>query len=184
MSNQLTDQQKNDICGVIGIGCDRDTAAKYAHTTWADLHAAMHSDPDFAARVRHEEAVIEIKHMTQIRIASKKEANWRISVWWLERLAPDQYGPRGSGDVSARQLKKFIEHVGATLVNDVHNDDDRKRLLTRLQSTADTLELFLRDDFQPDESLVDEPRLEVANLGVASVASLDDSAAGSDEELA
>jgi hypothetical protein len=180
MSHPLTDQQKNEICSVISVGCDRDTAAKYARTTWADLHAAMHADPSFAVRVRYEEAVTEIKHMTQIRIASKKEANWRISVWWLERLAPDRYGPRGSGEVNARQLKKFVEHVGATLINDVHHDEDRDRLLARLQSTADTLELFLRDDFQLNEPLVDDAATADADLAKHIVTSLADPTAGSD----
>lgn len=184
MSNSLTDQQKHEICGVIGIGCDRDTAAKYAHTTWAELHAAMRDDPAFAARIRHEEAVIEIKHMTQIRTASKKEANWRISVWWLERLAPDRYGPRGAGEVNSRQLKKFIEHIGNTLINDVRGEEDRTRLLARLQSTADTLELFLRDDFQADELQIDDLATEHAELTVDSWALPGRPAAGADEESA
>ena len=154
----LNDEQKKDICMVVGVGCDRETAAKYARTTWAALHEAMNLDREFAAEVRYREAVVELQHMYQIREASKKEANWRTSVWWLEALAPERYGPRGTGMVNTRQLKIFLEHVSTTLVVEVHNDEDRERLLDALKHAAEKVDQFLRDDSLPERSIT------VANL--------------------
>lgn len=152
MPNSLTSRQQNEIRGAILLGCDRETAAKYAQTTWAELHIAMQADPGFAAQLRHDEAAVEIQHMKQLRLASEKEANWRISIWWLERLYPDRYGPRGAGEINPRQLKKFIEHLAAVLFDEVRNDEDRERLIKCFEVMANTLELFLRDDLPPDES--------------------------------
>jgi hypothetical protein len=149
-SNSLTDQQKEDVGMVVASGCDRETAAKYARTTWAAIHATMSEDRTFAARVRHLEARAELRHMLQIQKASEKEANWRTSVWWLEALAPERYGPRGTGIVNTKQLKLYLEHVATTLVVEIHNNEDRERLLAKLQHTAVMLDLFLRDESVPE----------------------------------
>ena len=146
----LTDEQKREICKTLASGCDRETAAKYARTTWAEMHAAMHADGRFGADVRRAEAGVELRHMLRLEEASKKESNWRISAWWLERLAPDRYGPRGAGTVNPRELRKFIEQLGTVLYDEVHNQDDRDRLVKRLEWTSQTLELFLRDDLPPE----------------------------------
>jgi hypothetical protein len=150
---QLTDEQKKDICMVVGVGCDRETAAKYARTTWVALHEAMNLDREFATEVRYKEAVVELQHMYQLREASKKEANWRASVWWLEALAPERYGPRGTGLVNTRQLKIFLEHVSTTLVVEVHNDEDRERLLAALKHAAEKVDQLLRDESLPERSV-------------------------------
>lgn len=145
----LSDEQKKDICAIVANGCDRETAAKYARTTWAAIHAAMNEDRKFAEEVRLREALVELNHMRSLHKAAEKEANWRISVWWLETMHPERYGPRGSGQVTAKQLKLYVEHIATTLVVEVHNDDDRNRLLSKLHETAATLEQLLRDEFVP-----------------------------------
>lgn len=156
MPNPLTRQQQDDVCNALHVGCDRETAAKYSRTTWAEVHAAMQADVAFAARLRYEESLIELRHMTQLRTASEKEANWRISVWWLERLYPDRYGPRSAGSISTRELRKFMEQLGAVLVDEVRDDEDRERLLRRLEWMAHMLELFLRDDVTLEEQAATE----------------------------
>jgi hypothetical protein len=150
---ELSDEQKKNICIVVANGCDRETAAKFARTTWAAIHAAMNADHKFAADVRFEEAVVELNHMVSVHKAAKKEANWRASVWWLEAMHPERYGPRGSGQVTSKQLKLYVEHIATTLVVEVHNDEDRERLLSKLHETATTLEQLLRDEFVPERSV-------------------------------
>jgi hypothetical protein len=156
MPNSLSRQQQDDICTALHVGCDRESAAKFARTTWAEVHAAMQADATFAARLRYEESLVELLHMTQLRKASEKEANWRISVWWLERLYPERYGPRGAGSIGPRELRKFMEQLGTVLIDEVHDVEDRERLVRRLEWMADTLELFLRDDVPPEESATEE----------------------------
>lgn len=151
MTNRLTTEQRNHINTALRVGGDRETAAKFAHTTWAKVHAAMQADPAFAAEVRNIEACVEVSHLQQLRKASETPANWRISAWWLERLHPERYGPRGAGTFNARELKKFVEQIAAVLVEEVQHKEDRERLVRRLERMTESLELFLRDDF----SLVD-----------------------------
>jgi hypothetical protein len=52
--------------------------------------------------------------------------------------------------VNTKQLKMYLEHVATTLVVEIHNDEDRERLLAKLRYTAVTLELFLRDESVPE----------------------------------
>jgi hypothetical protein len=111
----------------------------------------MNADHKFAADVRFEEAVVELNHMVSVHKAAKKEANWRASVWWLEAMHPERYGPRGQ--VTSKQLKLYVEHIATTLVVEVHNDEDRERLLSKLHETATTLEQLLRDEFVPERSV-------------------------------
>lgn len=151
MINPLTSEQRNHIRHALCVGSDRETAAKFAHTTWAEVHAAMQADPAFAAEIRNVEACIEVSHLQQLREASKKPANWRISAWWLERLHPERYGARSVGTISSRELKKFIQHMAAVLVDEVQHKEDRERLVRRLEWMAHTLELFLRDEFPRDD---------------------------------
>jgi hypothetical protein len=150
----LTEIQKQDVCTVVGAGCDRETAAKYARTSSTTIRAAMEADAEFAAEVRYKEAAVELHHMLNIYHAGKTVANWRTSAWWLERLAPERYGPRGAGTVTTRQLKTYIEHISATLIVDVPDDEVRKQLLDKLKHTAKTLELLFRDESISDPSVV------------------------------
>jgi hypothetical protein len=113
----------------------------------------MNADHKFAEEVRFQEAVFELNHMRSLTKAAEKEANWRISVWWLETMHPERYGPRGSGQVTVKQLKLYVEHIATTLVVEVHNDEDRERLLSKLHETAATLEQLLRDEFVPERSV-------------------------------
>jgi len=151
MTNSLTTEQRNHICHALRVGSDRETAAKFAHTTWAAVHAAMQADAAFAADIRNVEACVEVWYLQQLREASQKETNWRIATWWLERLHPERYGARSVGTISSRELKKFINHMAAVLVDEVQRKEDRERLVRRLEWMAHTLELFLRDEFPLDD---------------------------------
>jgi hypothetical protein len=180
----LTDEQKRDVCGVVAAGCDRETAAKYARTTCTAVRAAIDADPEFAAEVRFMEANIELHHMRNVRKAGENVTNWRTSAWWLERLAPERYGPRGTGLVNTKQLKLYIDHISATLVVDVHNDEDRKRLLAKLKHTAKTLELLLRDESTPEQSIIPSASALLAEADTAAPAEppIADSATSTNEE--
>src|SRR4051812_28378597 len=96
----LTDAQKGQICGILSVGCDRETAANFAGCTTADIGRTMRDDPAFAAHVHRTEAGCEMGHMRTVQEAAKDAKNWRASVWWMERHAPERFGPRGAGVVT------------------------------------------------------------------------------------
>jgi hypothetical protein len=133
---ELSQQQQHDVCLIVSVGCDRLAAAKYVGCSLADLRRAMQNVPQFAADVRRAEAAIEMTHMRNVQSAARDEKNWRASVWWLERRAPERYGRRDAGAVTAQQLEAFVAQLAAAVAEEVHDADDRQRLVTRLHRVA------------------------------------------------
>jgi len=145
-STQLTDAQKSQILGILAVGCDRQTAADYTGCLLADLRNHLQSDRQFLSDVCHAEAGVEVNHMRNVHaMAMGDKKDWRASVWWLERRSPERYGRRTAGDVTSRQLKAFIAILVDALETDVHNAEDRDRIIARLQSLSASVEQMLRD---------------------------------------
>lgn len=143
---KLTDEQQSQICGVLSVGCDRQTAANIAGCSLADIRRAMKHDPQFAARVRRTEASVELSHMRTIQEAAKDPKNWRTSQWWLERHAPERFGPRSAGVVTARQLKAFIAILADVLNGGEQSPIDRSQIIDRLKSFSESVDQLLRDE--------------------------------------
>jgi hypothetical protein len=142
--SNMTDEQKGQVCGILSVGCDRETAANFIGCSTADLERAMHEDPPFAANVCRTEAGVELGHMRNIQQSAKDGENWRASVWWLERHAPDRFGPRSAGQVTVSQLKAFLDTVVAILNEEFRDDDQQRRLVARLDQIIGTLEFAVR----------------------------------------
>lgn len=143
---ELTDQQKAEIRGILGVGCDRQTAADYIGCTLADMRTAMQTDATFLAEVRHEEARIELKHMQNVHdLATGKKRDWKASVWWLERRSPERFGRRSAGVVTPPQLKAFLAIIVEVLKAEVKDVADCERVVGRLTSIAETVDQLLRD---------------------------------------
>ena len=136
----LTDEQKGQVCGILSVGCDRETAANFVGCSLADFGRTMQHDPAFAQHVCRTEAGAELGHMRNLQQAAKDAKNWRASVWWLERHAPERFGPRGAGQVTARQLKAFVETLAGILSDEIHDDDDRRRVIARLDQVIGALD--------------------------------------------
>jgi hypothetical protein len=144
-NSSLTAEQKNSICSVLSLGCDRETAANWVACSLADIRRAMRADAAFAANLRHAEAGAEMKHMRVIYNASEDVKNWRASVWWLERHSPERFGPRVAGQITRRQLKAFIELMSEIVLSSTSGSESRQLVLGRLKSLSDSLELLMRD---------------------------------------
>jgi len=132
----LTEQQRRDICAILTLGCDRETAANYVNCSLMDIRRQMATDTAFAADVRRAEASSEMMHMRNVQGASREAKNWRASVWWLERRAPDRFGCRSTDAISPKRLQEFLEVLSSMVIDEVHDADDVKRLLTRIEQAA------------------------------------------------
>src|SRR4051812_30331998 len=115
----LTDEQKGRICGVLSVGCDRETAANFVGCTTRDLHRAMHDDAAFAAHVRRTEASVELTCMRTVQEAAKDPKNWRASVWWLEMRSPERFKPGGPAEVSLAQIQQFFNVLSEIICDEV-----------------------------------------------------------------
>jgi hypothetical protein len=141
----LTDEQKGQIYGILSVGCDRQTAANFVGCSLAAIRQTMQRDPAFADGVCRAEAGAELNHMRNVQQAAKDEKHWRASVWWLERRAPERYGPRGPGAIQSRQLKAFIEILSGILCDEVRDAAERQRILDRLNALAASARQMLLD---------------------------------------
>jgi hypothetical protein len=150
----LTDEQKGRICGILSVGCDRQTAADFIGCSLTDIRRSMQHDSQFFADVRRAEAEVELKHMRNVQETARDKKDWRASVWWLERRSPERFARR-AGAFTARQLKAFITILGDLLREGVPNIEERQPLLDRLNAMSDDIDRILRDDQCALADLVD-----------------------------
>lgn len=140
----LSDEQKGQICGILSVGCDRETAANFVGCSLTEIGHMMQLDPAFALNILRTEAGTELSHMRNVQQAAKDVKNWRASVWWLERHSPERFGARGAGEVTVRQLKAFVETLAGVLNDEFQNEEQRKRVIGRLDQAIRTLEEMMR----------------------------------------
>lgn len=140
---ELSAEQKGQVCGILSVGCDRETAANFVGCSISDIGRAMQRDSSFSATVRRTEAAAELNHMRNVQQAAKDEKHWRASVWWLERRSPERFGARSAGTVTTRQLKAFINMLGDSLSDEIHDDADRQRVLARFDQVINTLDQMI-----------------------------------------
>jgi hypothetical protein len=140
----LTDEQKGQICGILSVGCDRETAANFVGCRAADISRAMLRDHAFAAQVRRTEAGCELGHMRTVQEATKEVKNWRASVWWMERRAPERFGPRAVGQVTLRQLDEFLNVVADIVCDEIECRDDQQRVIVRMGEAIRELDQLVR----------------------------------------
>jgi hypothetical protein len=153
---QLSDEQKGRVCGVLSVGCDWTTAARIAGCSLADIRRALRDDAEFSKSVRRCEATAELNHIRTVQEAAKDAKNWRASVWWLERHAPDRFGPRRSGTVTARQLTAYIGVLADVLVGEEQTGASRAEILGRLKAFAESIDQLLSNERMLEDEL-DEP---------------------------
>jgi hypothetical protein len=155
----LTDEQKGRVCGVLSVGCDRQTAADFIGCSITDIGRAMQQDSEFAAHIRRTEAGCEVEHMRTIQQAAKDVKNWRASVWWLERHSPERFGSRGAGAATPRLLKLFAKRMIDVLSAEFSTDEAKYRVIARFDVEIATLEEIIRfaaagDLSRPADSLL------------------------------
>lgn len=152
---ELTPEQKAQVFGILSVGCDRETAANFVGCSLVDITRSMRNDTDFGTSVRRTEAACELYHMRNVHEAAKDEKNWRTSVWWLERKAPERFGPRSAGTVASRHLKAFIQMMGESLCEAIQNADDRDRVHARFRQINELIHQMTDDWWEPPSVLTD-----------------------------
>lgn len=164
--NPLSDEQKSRIYGVIAVGCDWQTAANLVGCSVSDMRREMHRDSQFAEQVRRSEASAELSHMRTIQKAIEDPKNWRTSVWWLERHAPERFA-RNAGAITARQLKLFLTILADVLIGDGQCSLTPEELLSRLDMLADSIDQLLCSESAPGAEgiLTGTPHPTLSNAG-------------------
>lgn len=141
----LTELQKAQICTVLSIGCDRQTAVDYTGCSLKQLRNAMRNDTAFATELRRAEASAELTHMRNVQELAKVKKDWKASVWWLERRAPERFARR-AGSLTARQLKTFVAILSERLQENLANAKDQARIADCLRQFADEIDALLSNE--------------------------------------
>ncbi len=131
-SHTFSDSQRRDLLAALSVGCDCETAAHYAGREPGELRQALDNDQQFARDVRQAQARVEITHMRNIYTAAGDVKNWRASVLWLERRAPDRFGPRKGRSSRPRERRTLVDELAKLIARDVKDQRDRQRLLAQL----------------------------------------------------
>ncbi len=131
----MTEQQLQQLIGMLLLGCPLETAAAVAEVPLAEVDNALANDPRVAQQVEQAAARAEALHMKTIKNAANDTKNWRASVWWLERCLPEKYGKREPDTIRPERFEQLRAAV-LDAIDAVRDPGDRERLRQRLRSLA------------------------------------------------
>jgi hypothetical protein len=178
----LTEEQMEQICGILSVGCDRETAAGVVECSVVDIGRAIADQPRFAMKVRRAEATAEWRHMQNILNATKDGKYWRASVWWLERRAPERFARRPAGAITPRQFEQAVAAWNDMLQQEFDAPDDQQRINACVDKITASIELLL--DAQSTATLLERRasplRLDYAPENDANVAATSEALRSSD----
>jgi len=137
MDESLTELQKNKLCSLALLGCDRGTLCKYVGVSTDRLQREMQADADFARDLLHAEAEAEVRHMGNVHRASQDEKNWRTSVWWLERRAENERDGVDDSPALAPEVCAALEQLAEIVVAEVADRASRESLRRRLMQVVE-----------------------------------------------
>jgi hypothetical protein len=135
----LTEETQREFCAMLAMGCDQETACKYLEIDLPVFQRALTELPNFHRRLLRAEGTAEFGHMRVLHDASREPKNWRISVWWLQRHAPERFIPRTPGALTPLQLKRIVEDLTHVISEEVTQQRDQQRILERLAKIAESL---------------------------------------------
>ena len=116
-----------------------ETAAGYVGCPLEQVRETMRRDEKFAEEVGRAIAGVEVEHMRNLLRASRDDRQWRVSVWWLEAMAPGRYKPRDEDRLTRSETRRLLERVCGAVAAHVSQAEDRERLIVELERMAQEL---------------------------------------------
>jgi hypothetical protein len=113
MKRTLTQKERQGVLAIIGIGCSRETAARYVQCSPATLSREIKENPAFAAEVTKAVQDSEVFFLSKIRKAAEKEQYWHAAAWALEHRLPNRYGKLKGW--STEQVQELIQSIADIL---------------------------------------------------------------------
>lgn len=141
LNKTLSEAQQRECCMLLSIGCDRQMVCHYLGISVGALSKLLRRDAAFNQRVLRAEATAELKQMQNLCEATKDPKNWRASVWWLETRSPERFARRNPQTVTVAELEELVDQLAQAIAIEVGEEQDRRRLLDRLQQIAGSEDL-------------------------------------------
>ncbi len=124
--SKITEEQRTQICAMIGVGCSLRSAARLAGCCESSVRSLLFRDKAFSERFRKSEQTLEVIALRNVQTAAQK--NWRAAAWLLEHVQPNEYLPIKRDVVTPEQVKLVVELYSETICREVRNHDDRRRV--------------------------------------------------------
>lgn len=128
----LDDAKKREICAILAVGCNRETAARYVGCHPHTIRNTAHREAPFALELERAESKHEVKHLAFISKAAEEGKYWRAAAWALERKYPGRYGARRPDMFTVEQVSHVLSQFAAVVLEEVPEASQRERILSRL----------------------------------------------------
>lgn len=138
---KLTAEAKQQIAGIVGVGCSRRTAAGFVGCSPNTIYRTARRDPDFAAELRRAESRSEWTYLDRIRKAAMKEQYWRAAAWVLERRNPRDYVLRQPAAMTMERVRQMLLRLVDTIIAQIADRDLRRQVFERLTAVSARFEL-------------------------------------------
>jgi hypothetical protein len=135
----LTDEKKQAILAILGVGCSRHVAARYVGCSDSTIANTAARDPAFGEAIGKMMSQAEVSLLKRIRDAAKKDKYWRAAAWTLERVYPQRYARRNPDVLTVDQIANLLERFAQIVVDEVPVARHRKNVLRRLTMMGQSL---------------------------------------------
>ncbi len=141
MSKFVYDRKKqSDILAIISVGCSQRIAAEYVGCSEKAIRETAIRDPEFAEELCHAEHRAELSLIKRIHKAAMDEKNWRAAAWALERLNPEDFGPRRPDTITRKQFVQVLMRITKIIVEEIPDEALRERVFQRIDVLVNELE--------------------------------------------
>lgn len=142
----LDEGKRREICAILAVGCNRETAAKYVGCHRTTITKTAQRDEGFALALEQAESKYEILHLSHINKAATEGRYWRAAAWALERKYPARYGQSHGQLLSIEQVRQVLSQFADVLLEEVPEDPDRQRILERLTALTNELQAAAKEE--------------------------------------
>lgn len=136
----LTTEQKNAICHMVLMGCERESAAQAMRCSTAQLRQQVADDPEFSEELLRSEGMAEWHRMKAVHKAAEDEKHWRAATWWLEQKSKRRRSQANAQQVTTKELQQYLAELIDVIFSCVKCEEDRDRVLQRLTEMAQLIE--------------------------------------------
>ena len=103
------------FCAMVSVGCSARRAAKLCGVGESAIREREKNDPHFREQYLNAKQIREITPLRQIKEAGGK--SWRAAAWTLQRLDPEEYGPRNKPSDSPGNIADMIDRYAEDLTS-------------------------------------------------------------------
>jgi hypothetical protein len=125
----LSAYDMSTICGLIGVGCSRRTAARYLGCSPATIINQMRRDEKFANDVRKAEVHRMVGPLQNLREQSNR--SWRAAAWFLERTDREQFGRQLLEVASWQEVEKLFHSWADLSTESIQDPEVREQMKAR-----------------------------------------------------